>query len=175
MDGTDVIAAVALAVSFASAVAAAISLILGFREAARREEEIRLLRDEANRRDEEIGLLRQQLGEERAERLQQQRATLIAEAGRSSSSSTGVEFGVLVANAGPHVAIKVGVRLHDAAGTRIGTTAWIPPPLMPGNSETVTAHAPPKEIDLGPYGVSLEWYDGRGYQEETVDLRLTPP
>jgi hypothetical protein len=64
VNATEVIAAVALAVSIGAGVAAIVSLVLQFRESYRRDEEIRLLRDEAGRRDEELALLRQQVARE---------------------------------------------------------------------------------------------------------------
>jgi hypothetical protein len=181
VEPTDVIATIALALSFASAVAAGVSLVLGFREAGRREEEIRLLRDEATRRDEELGLLRQQLGEERGERLQQLRATLVPESRGASQSGGGgivsIEYRILVASAGPYVATSVGVQLEDAEGVRVGSpsTARLAPVLMPGESGEATIFAPGGDTFTGPYRVLMEWYDGRGYQQEATELNLGRP
>jgi hypothetical protein len=105
VDATDIIAAIALAVSVAAAVAA-----VCFRESSRgdgeeirllRDEEIRLLRDkeirllryEAGRLDEELSLIRQQVEYEREERELAERASVtIVAAGGAQSSPGRIRF-----------------------------------------------------------------------------------
>jgi hypothetical protein len=117
VDATDIIAAIALAVSVAAAVAAVCfressrgdgeeirllrnevdrldeELSLSFRESSRRDEEIRLLRDEAGRLDEELSLIRQQVEYEREERELAERASVtIVAAGGAQSSPGRIRF-----------------------------------------------------------------------------------
>jgi len=124
---SEIIAAIALAISFESAVAAGVSLFLSFRESARRDEEIRLLRDEAGRREEELSLIRQQVERDREEREIAKRANLKMTPGSSSSSPQEITFDVLVANAGPHFASDLLVRLRDADGHIVGESSHCEP------------------------------------------------
>lgn len=151
------------------------SLKLGFRESGRRDTEIALLRDEARRRDEELSLLREQLAEERNEREKQLHADLVAERGISFSSASTLEYDVKFTNVGPHLATQIAAWLEDRTSTRIGNPSRVAA-LQAGQDATVKLQAPPvADAWLGPYGVFVEWWDGRGYQSRSTGLRLERP
>jgi hypothetical protein len=172
---TDVIAAVALAVSFASAVAAGISLVLGFRESKRRDEEIRLLRREANRRDEELGILRQQFaaGEEERER-QRQAQIAVLEQVPMEGSGRGIEYTVTVQNIGIYPAKDVTVDLVNGRDESVGKGS---PgrPLVANEKAVVKVMTPPDDRYTGPYRIFVVWVDGRGPQRQASGVQVGKP
>jgi hypothetical protein len=175
VDASDVIATVALAVSFASAVAAGISLFLGFCESRRRDEEIRLLREEAARREEEVALVREQVEREREERELSKRAGLTITPGASESSSHRIAFMFNVTNSGPYFASNVLLRLRGSSG-RIAGEAWHRDPILPGAPPVaiVVDTAPPARY-FGPYDVDPSWDDGRGRVIGTTEVTVARP
>jgi hypothetical protein len=172
---SEIIAAIALAISFESAVAAGVSLFLSFRESARRDEEIRLLRDEAGRREEELSLIRQQVERDREEREIAKRANLKMTPGSSSSSPQEITFDVLVANAGPHFASDLLVRLRDADGHIVGESSHREPLLAGAPSVRIAVHTPPPDRYTGPYDAELSWLDGMGRVIGGQKLSLAKP
>lgn len=175
MDASDVIAAVALGVSFGSAFAAGLSLVLGLRESSRRDEEIRLLREDAGRRDEELALVREQVAREREERELQKRARLTIVPGARESSAHGISFTLNVTNAGPHFASNLLLRLRGQDG-QIAGEAWHREPVLPGSpAVAVVVVTPPPDRYFGPYDVEPSWEDGRGRIVGTPTLTVARP
>lgn len=175
VDSSDVIAAVALGVSGVSAGLAIVPLVLGFRESSRREEEIRFLREEAGRRDEELGLLREQVAQAREERELEKRARLTITTGGRESSSHGISFKLKVANAGPHFATNVLLRLRGPNG-QIAGEAWHREPILPGDpSVEIAVETPPPDRYFGPYKVEPSWDDGRGRIVGTPEIEVGRP
>lgn len=126
-------------------------------------------------------VLRRQLDGERTERLQQQRAQLIASRGDTRSDKHRVEYDVNVRNAGPFPAMRVSAQTEDEHGpTRMGSVAAT---LMPEESVTfpMVGHRIGREgadeqeraqaLLLG-HEVVLEWWDGLGHHREPTGLRL---
>ena len=168
MDGATTIAVIALAVSV-------LSFFLSLREASRRDEEIRYLRRESERRDEEVNLMRRQVAADEADRRREERAQMTATSGGISSATHGIEYGIAVTNAGPHLATDVAVSLEDAQGIRVGATAHAPRPLRPGGHADLAVLTPPRDQFTGPYRAFVEWNDGRGYNREDTGPRFGLP
>jgi hypothetical protein len=175
VSASNVIAAVALAISCGSAVAAGVSLFLAFRESSRRDEEIRFLREEAGRRDEELSLIREQVTRAREERELEKRARLTITPGARGSSSNGISFTLNVTNAGPHFAGNVLLRLRGEDG-RVAGEAWHREPVLPGSpSVEIVVETPPPDRYFGPYKVEPSWDDGRGRIVGTATVTVTRP
>jgi hypothetical protein len=172
---TDVIAAVALAVSFASAAAAAITLLLSFRESKRRDEEIRLLRREADRREEELGILRQQLAAGEEERRRQRQAHIaVRENVPTDGSSRGIEYTVTVQNIGIYPAADVMVDLVNGLDESVGKSS-LGRSLVANEEAVVKVMTPPADRYTGPYRIFVVWVDGRGPQRQASTVQVGKP
>jgi hypothetical protein len=165
VDATDVIAAIALAVSIGAGVAAIVSLVLQFRESARRDVEIRLLRDEAGRRDEELGLLRQQVA-----RQEQAHISVNEHVPSGRGGSETYEYDVPIVNTGHSIARDVYVELVGAENAVVGR-GNCDRPLAPGETAAVRISIPSAGY-AGPYAVFAGWNDGRGPNREASGVRV---
>jgi hypothetical protein len=187
VDGSEVIAVIALVAATVSAVVAIVSLVLAFREADRRDEEIACLRREADRRDEEIthlrregerrdeelALLGQQLEEEREARRAQLQARLVVEKGRSEAvPEYRVETHLFITNTGPHPASKISVQLHGPGGNQHGPTYSLAGALMTGETRDMRISTPGDVYYDGPYRVFVQWTDGTDSHREPTDVEV---
>jgi hypothetical protein len=170
VNATEVIAAVALAVSIGAGVAAIVSLVLQFRESHRRDEEIRLLRDEALRRDEELALLRQQVARE------EQAHISVSERIPGSISGSGgntLLWDVPIVNDGASIARNVDVELVTNEG-ETAVSERRERPMRPGETDTLRLSMPRGDY-RGPYDVIVGWDDGRGPNRERSGVRVGEP
>jgi hypothetical protein len=170
VNATDVIAAVALAVSIGAGVAAIISLVLQVRESGRRDEEIRLLRDEAGRRDEELALLRQQV-----ERQEQAHISVSERIPGSLSGTAGDTFlwDVPIVNDGASVARDVDIEFVTNEG-EVARSERRDRPMSPGDTDVVRLSIP-RDQYRGPYDILVGWDDGRGRNRERSGVRVGQP
>jgi hypothetical protein len=167
VNATDVIAAVALAISIGAGVAAIVSLVLQFRESGRRDEEIRLLRDEARRRDEELGLLRQQVAR------QEQAHISVGEHIPGSLAGDAFLWDVSIVNDGAAIARNVYIELVTSDG-EVARGERRVRPMDPGETHVVRLEIPRDEY-RGPYDVIVAWGDGRGPMRERSGVRVGEP
>jgi hypothetical protein len=167
VNATDVIAAVALAVSVGAGVAAIVSLVLQFRESGRRDEEIRLLRDEAGRRDEELGLLRQQVAR------QEQAHISVNERIPGSLAGDTFVWDVPIVNDGASIARNVDVEFVTNEG-EVAMSGRRERPMPPGETDVVRLSRP-RDQYRGPYDVIVAWDDGRGPNRERSGVRVGQP
>jgi hypothetical protein len=167
VNATDVIAAVALAVSIGAGVAAIVSLVLQFRESSRRDEEIRLLRDEAGRRDEELGLLRQQVAR------QEQAHISVDERIPGSSAGDTFLWDVPIVNDDASIARHVDVEFVTTGGEVARSQRW-DRPIPPGGTAVIRVSMP-RDHFAGPYDILVGWDDGRGRNRERSGVRVGAP
>jgi hypothetical protein len=171
VNATDVIAAVALAVSIGAGVAAIVSLVLQLRESGRRDEEIRLLRNEAGRRDEELGLLRQQVA-----RHEQAHISVNERIPGSRTVSAGRDtflWDVPIVNDGASIARNVDVELVTNEG-EVATSKRRESPMRPGDTDVLRLSIP-RDQYRGPYDVIVGWDDGRGPNRKRSEVRVGEP
>jgi hypothetical protein len=170
VNATDVIAAVALAVSIGAGVAAIVSLVLQFRESGRRDEKIRLLRDEAGRRDEELGLLRQQVARQEQAHISVNESIL---GSRTGSAGDTFLWDVPIVNDGASIARNVDVELVTNEG-EVARSERRERPMPPGDTDVIRLSIP-RDQYRGPYDVIVGWDDGRGPNRERSGVQVGEP